>query len=143
MITIDEYFGPWVRSEDVTAERLHNADALLVCVNLLLELAEDAMVAVPRNPETKSQVAGEQYGGFRPGDCPIGAQPSAKNGWKPSAHKNAEAVDVYDPKNLLDDWVTDAVLEQCGLYREHPTSTHGWCHLTTRRPGSGHRTFYP
>lgn len=143
MITIDEYFGPWVLSDDVTAERLQNAKRLLDCVNRLLDAATEDMVTVPVNKETKSQVAGEQYGGFRPQDCPIGAQPSAKNGWKPSAHKNAEAVDVYDPNEHLDDWITDELLEEFDLYREHPTSTRSWCHLTTRRPGSGRRTFYP
>jgi hypothetical protein len=57
--------------------------------------------------------------------------------------KQGRAVDVYDPDGHLDAWITDDILEDFGLYREHPDSTSTWCHLTDRAPGSGHRTFWP
>jgi hypothetical protein len=53
------------------------------------------------------------------------------------------AVDIYDPQNKLDDYLTDEILTKFDLYREAPESTLGWCHLGTRMPGSGHRTFKP
>jgi len=52
-------------------------------------------------------------------------------------------VDVADGNGKLDETITDALLEAHGLYREHPEATPGWCHLTTRAPKSGRRTFYP
>jgi hypothetical protein len=60
-------------------------------------------------------------------------------------------VDVYDPKDRIDGWLDtfeapdgmNTKLEERALYREHPSATPGWCHLTTRPPGSRKRTFYP
>lgn len=74
-------------------------------------------------------------GGFRLQDNPIGAPHSA--------HKDSQAVDIPDPNNELDHWLTDAILEEFGLYREHPDDTPGWCHLTRRAPNSGKRSFHP
>lgn len=135
MITLEQYFGPWLTSPSVTEEITDNAKDLLVHVEQILSLAAYDNVPLPANPTTNSQVSGEKYGGFRPEECTIGA--------RTSAHKQGLAVDVYDPGEHLDDWITDDVLEQCGLYREHPGSTIHWCHLTTRAPHSGHRTFLP
>lgn len=61
------------------------------------------------------------------------------------------AVDLYDPEDLIDAYISkfdlpngdNTLLRDCGLYREHPSATPGWCHLTTRAPKSKKRTFYP
>lgn len=135
MISIIEYFGPWMHHSAVTEEVMDNAGHLLECVDRLMAYAIEDMVTLPINPVTNSQVSGEKYGGFRPPECTQGS-PS-------SSHKRGQGVDVYDPHNDLDEWITDEMLEECGLYREHPTATQHWCHLTTRAPGSGHRTFLP
>lgn len=135
MITIEQYFGPWAGHPDDTAERRNNAEQLLERVNALLEAAEDAGVHIKINPKTCSQVSGETLGGFRPQNA---AQGSSK-----SSHKQGRGVDVYDPANALDDWLDDERLEEFGLYREHPSATKSWCHLTDRMPGSGRRTFQP
>ena len=128
MITIKQYFGA---QNGAPAAHLKNAGELLRRVNALLEQAPHA----PINPVTGSQVSGEKWGGYRTQDCPIGAPKSA--------HKTGEAVDLYDPQGSLDAWLTDERLESAQLYREAPAATHGWCHLTTRAPASGHRTFNP
>ena len=135
MISVSDVIGPWDRSKDLTADRRKSIAALVTPVNALLALASAAGVPLPVNPVTKTQVSGTQYGGFRPQSCPIGAPQSA--------HKVGMAVDIYDPENKLDEWITDDVLRTVGLYREAPRATPGWCHLTTRRPGSGNRTFMP
>jgi hypothetical protein len=135
MITVTEYFGKWLDHEDATLERQNNAAVLLSKVNLLLEVAVDDGVDLHRNSVTGSQVSGQTYGGFRPMDCPQGSSKSS--------HKQGRGVDVYDPQNDLDDWLTDAMLEEYELYREHPDDTERWCHLSTRRPPSGKRTFKP
>jgi len=57
--------------------------------------------------------------------------------------KNGRGVDIYDPENALDNWLTDAILERHGLFRESPLHTPRWCHLTDRAPKSGKRTFLP
>lgn len=134
-ITVSDYFGKWIDHADATAERKEAAQVMLDKVNAILTEAEANGVELHTNPKTQTHVSGEQYGGFRPQECPQGAPHSS--------HKEGRAVDVYDPDNALDRWVTDARLEAFGLYREHPDSTPRWCHLTDRAPGSGRRTFYP
>lgn len=144
MILLAEYVGPWAGSKDWTPEHQRNAVNLLKPVNHLLARYEaETGGKISINPATKSQVSGSVYGGFRPLSCRIGSSLSS--------HKEARGVDVFDEGNLLDLWLTDEILEQEGLYREHPSSTylgsdgkpHPWCHLTDRAPPSGHRTFYP
>jgi hypothetical protein len=114
MIFLADYFGPWVDHKDATEEVKKNAEVLLEKVANLLD---------------------ETYGGFRPQDCPQGSPNSS--------HKVGRGVDIYDPLNALDNWLTDALLEKYGLYRESPLATKGWCHLSDRAPGSGRRTFSP
>jgi len=132
MISIRDYFGP---HKAPTAALVSAAKTLLSPVNALLAEAIRAGVELARNPATGTLVSGQTYGGFRPENCPIGSPKSA--------HKQARAVDVYDPDGALDAWVTDEILAGYGLYREHPDATSGWCHLTDRAPDSGKRTFRP
>lgn len=135
MILLDEYFGPWRHHADATDERVYNAGVLLIPVNDLLNEAFNAGVDLEINPNTKTHIAGATFGGFRPQSCPQGAPGSS--------HKQGRGVDIFDPVNALDNWITDAILTRHGLYREAPLSTKGWCHLTDRAPHSGKRTFLP
>lgn len=130
-ISIRDYFGP---HKVTVAAYVKNAKTLLAHVNALLD-SRPPGVGLRINPRTGTLVSGETFGGWRPADCPIGAPKSA--------HKTAEAVDLYDPDAALDTWITDEILERHALYREHPDDTPGWCHITTRAPGSGRRTFKP
>lgn len=71
---------------------------------------------------------------------------NAKVGGSPkSSHLSGEACDFRDPDGELDNYCMthQDILEQCGLYLEHPDSTLGWTHLQIRRPGSGSRVFKP
>jgi hypothetical protein len=137
MITIGEYVGVWAGSVDWTPDKQREAKILLERVNNLLKEYETQGGILQVNQKTKSQVSGETYGGFRPLSCPIGAPKSS--------HKLGMAVDVYDPMNLLDMWIdrNSKVLDEFDLYREHPSATQHWCHLSTKAPGSGKRTFFP
>lgn len=135
MISPNDVIGPWIKSPDLTAGRRKSIADLVPQVNALLALASAAGIPTYKHPATGNPVVGPKYGGFRPQSCPIGAPQSA--------HKVGMAVDIYDPSNALDEWITDDVLTQCGLYREAPRATDTWCHLTTRRPPSGKRTFIP
>lgn len=135
MISPSDIIGPWRNSPDLTQDRVENINDLVPPVNALLAKAKAAGIPLPINPKTGTQVSGAQFGGFRPQTCPIGAPLSA--------HKQGMAVDIYDPQGKLNAWLTDEILKECGLYREAPKSTPGWLHITTRRPGSGNRTFIP
>jgi len=135
MILPSEYFGQWIGCDDVTDTIKDNATELLHRVNALLNEAFSHGVDLVDNPVTSSLISGAKYGGFRPQECTIGAMYSA--------HKTAEAVDIYDPLNALDNWLTDEILTKFDLYREAPLATKGWCHLTCRPPRSGRRTFQP
>jgi len=135
MISLNDYFGPWDDSPDATAKVRDCAAELLDRVNDLLIEAEAHGVELKTNPATHTLVSGQTLGGFRPQSCKIGSVNSA--------HKLGRAVDVYDVDEALDNWITDAILLHHGLYREHPSATKKWCHLTDRAPGSGKRTFFP
>lgn len=135
MILFKEYFGKFLDHKDATEEVKENAIVLLERVNDLLEYSFEFGVDMVLNPLTKTYISGAKYGGFRPQNCPIGAPKSA--------HKTGEAVDIYDPKNLLDNWINDVILSRFNLYRESPLSTPKWTHLTTRSPKSNRRTFSP
>ena len=136
MITLEDYVGPHAGSEDWNQERIDNAVELLRRANRLI----DAMVARKLcrfriNPHTGTMVSGQTFGGFRPKSCPQGAPNSS--------HKEGQGVDLYDPKNEIDNALTDALLIEFDLYRESPGATTGWVHLTTRAPKSGRRSFMP
>lgn len=140
MISIRDYFSPRWGHPDATPEKIEAADDMLSKVNALLFEAEQAGVYHWQiDPDTGTNVSGSKNGsgdgGFRPHDATTGA-PRSK-------HKLARAVDVYDPDNRLDRWLTDYVLAKHGLYREAPEATSGWVHLQDVAPGSGTRTFFP
>ena len=135
MILLIDYFGKFANHPDLTDERRAHSIILLDRVNSMLDEAFRFDVDLIDNPHTGTLISGQQYGGFRPQDCPQGAPTSS--------HKEGRGIDIYDPHNALDNWITDARLEQFKLYREKPLATPGWCHLTDRPPKSGRRSFLP
>ena len=137
MITIEQYFGPYIGHADVTVTRKANAVQLLVACGKLEEIMRLDGVTFRDSPTTHSGVSGEGNGGFRPQDCPIGAARSS--------HKEGLAVDRYDPDGNIDLWCMNhqQVLAECGIYIEHPSKTLHWSHWTIKAPGSGNRVFMP
>ena len=136
LITLADYFGP--NRINISQEIDGNALDLLGRVNDLTSMftADTGMVLLI-NPKTDSHISGSGNGGFRLRDCPIGAFHSS--------HKRGSGIDIFDPSAYLSTWITlnPAVLITFDLYREDPASTPTWCHLTTRAPLSGRRTFLP
>ena len=134
MILLNEYFN----NKTGTVEQKDSAQILLVYVNgLLNEYIKDTQKQMPINPKTGNLISGNLNGdgAFRLAD--------SKTGALLSSHKTGKGIDIFDPENDLDAWITDARLERNYLYREHPSATPRWCHLTTRSPTSKKRTFYP
>lgn len=135
MITPEQYFG----AKPHTSAHADAAAFLLGHVNFLLAWARRlGFYRDEIDPDTGTRISGAKGGrgggGFRLLD-EVGAYLSS--------HKEARGIDIYDPFDMLDRWITDEILEAVGLYREHPDKTPGWVHLTTRAPGSGKRTFWP
>lgn len=135
-ITVNDYFGDKHHSE----EQMTNAVVLLGRVNTLLDEARGAKAyADAVDPDTGTNISGSRGGagdgGFRLQNSTTGAPNSA--------HKDAKAIDVYDPDGSLAFWVTDAILSRHGLYRESPEFTPGWEHYSTKSPRSGKRTYSP
>jgi hypothetical protein len=142
MITVYQYFG----QKDHTQEHMDNATLLLSRVEaLIVDACDDGAFVREIDADTGTCISGSKGGagdgGFRLSNSTTGAPTSS--------HKEARAVDVYDPKNALDTWLDsfedgnggNLMLEQHKLYREASKHTPGWCHLTTRAPGSGRRSF--
>ncbi len=137
MITVSQYFGKWSDCDDVTEERRQNAILLLHACAAVEYFAIRDGIEFLDNPHTGSNVSGQTYGGFRPQNCQQGAPRSS--------HREALAVDRYDPEDKIDQWCMKniQVLTDCGIYIEHPSATPGWSHWTIRAPKSGNRVFYP
>lgn len=145
MITTPQYFQGKPHGEG----HRRAAEDLLVRRNRLRRewMEATGREACPVDLDTGTEVSGSRGGtgdgGFR--------LTTASTGRTLSSHKEARGVDDYDPDNAFDTWLDtfetgaghNSKLEEYGLYREHPDSTPGWCHLTTRPPGSGRRTFWP
>lgn len=134
---VEQYFGKWLNSKDVTIEIIDNAKLLVLSCNRLIGEMEFHGVKFRENPFTHCIIGGETLGGFRPQNCTLGAPMSA--------HKQGLAVDLYDPDNKIDDWLYShqSMLKEFGLYFEHPKATNTWSHWTIRKPKSGNRFFYP
>jgi hypothetical protein len=137
MITLLQYVGVHEGSPDWTQARKANAGKLLAaCASLEVEMARGG-VSFPDNPKTRNGISGQTFGGFRPQNCQQGAPNSS--------HKEALAVDRYDPRGEIDNWCMahQDRLAMHGVYIEHPSATPGWSHWTIRAPKSGNRVFYP
>ena len=136
MITLQDYFN----NKSYPTEYNLNALTLLYRVNnLLAAFTTDSGIIIPNNPATGNQISGSKNGdgGFR--------LPTSTTGSSKSAHKQGQAVDVADHGEHLDKWLDkypDALIKY-DLYREEPSATINWCHLGTRKPLSGKRTFKP
>lgn len=143
MISLDNYFAGKPHSD---VHRL-DADDLLTRVNALLDEFVLNGGKRSRCPNTGTEISGSKGGsgdgGFR--------LTTATTGKGDSSHKEAKGVDVFDPHDELDKWLDkfehgdgdNSKLREYGLYREHPSATISWCHLSTRPPHSGKRTFIP
>lgn len=147
MITKEQYFGDKLSSAelveagiDVPQLLARAEEVLLPKVNAILERAcTEGVYENNIDTDTGTQISGT-HGGAGDGGFRL---PSSTTGVLSSKHRLALAVDVFDPHGELDKWLTDEILTEFGLYREHPESTPGWCHLQCVQPGSGHRTFQP
>lgn len=138
MITPAQYFGKKPHN-DIQAT---NAQCLLGSVNRLLDEAHaDDCYGYWIDPDTGTQISGSKGGsgdgGFRTSD--------SKTGAKSSKHRDANAVDVYDPGRKLAQWVNDHKdrLAHHGLYCEDFRWTPTWCHFQRVPPGSGKRIYIP
>lgn len=144
MITVAQYFG----AKPHSVEDEYRATDLLKRVDALqAEYRHETGAGIDIDPDTGTEISGSKGGsgdgGFR--------LPTATTGTQNSSHKEARGVDCSDQSNALDEWLDtfehgngdNTMLEKHGLYREHPSATPTWCHLSTRAPGSKKRTFYP
>ncbi|MDH4172141.1 MAG: hypothetical protein OEW90_05005 [Betaproteobacteria bacterium] len=143
MITLEQYF----RKPHTLQHAANAADVLERRNRLRAEWSAATGKACEIDPDTGSEISGSAGGD---GDGSF-RTPGTRTGAPLSPHRDARAVDDYDPRNEFDTWLDqfdtpnggNSKLAEYGLYREHPSVTPGWCHLTTRAPGSGKRTFYP
>lgn len=149
-ISLEDYF-----SKPHTLAQRNAADELLGPVHALVSDAINAgAFQWARDPDTGCCISGARGGdgdgGFRTPASMTGAANSSHK-LLPAENPDGAAVDVADPGDRLDTWLDqfedgqggNSMLEKHGLYREAPNVTKSWCHLTTRAPASGHRTFQP
>lgn len=138
-IFLGDYFGKKTDHVDATPERKANAIVLLTHVNALLDEYLAAGHRLENNPHTGTLISGSK-GGAGDGGFRLSTSSTGKPG---SAHKEAMAIDVADIGDNLDSWITRTILIKHNLYREAAPKTLSWCHLQTRAPKSGNRSFLP
>ena len=136
MIILKDYFNNKI-AEVTPAISLNGLDLLYKVNRLLADYVTKGNV-LRVSPKTGCLISGN-----KDGDGGMRLQ-SSKTGSPNSAHKQGMAVDLYDHGDL-DKWIDENpdVLIKYDLYREASVSTPGWCHLSTRKPMSGKRTFSP
>jgi len=134
MLTLADY---WMGRDkeyaaDFTFAIAQNADVTITRTNLLLS------IYVARTGDTEKRVV---TSGWRPPSLNAATPGAALR----SKHMTGQAIDISDPEGDLDSWLVDhtAVLQDVGLWMEHPGATKGWCHLQIVPPKSGNRCFYP
>ena len=153
MITTEQYF----RKPHSPGQKEQARDLIERRNKLRIEwMQTTGRMACPVDPDTGAEISGkgggDGDGGFR--------TPGSREGAKNSSHRiidgKGAGIDDFALNNEFDTWLDNfeipmpngdeggnTKLEEHGLYREHPSVTHSWCHLTTRAPNSGKRTFMP
>jgi hypothetical protein len=138
-ITLDHYLmgREKVYPEDLTAEVRENAEKTVALTNALLAVLQTEGIPLEAHPTTTSIVSS----GWRP---PL-INRQIKNAAVRSKHMTGEAIDLYDPDGLIDEYLLTRPepLVALGLYQEHPSATKGWAHIQIVPPKSGNRVFYP
>lgn len=126
-----------VYANQLTPELRTNALRTLESVNKLIGLMAQDGITLESSPLTLTPVSS----GWRP----VAINAATPGAAARSLHITCEAIDLYDPEGVIDDWCMSHIpeLEYYKLYLEHPAATKGWCHLQTRAPRSGYRVFYP
>jgi hypothetical protein len=116
-----------------------NAALMIELADKLLIIAKTRGVTLETNPRTGSIVSS----GWRPPSFNATVPGAAPR----SRHMTGQAIDLYDPDGDLDAWLlrTDGqrVMQDLGIWHEHPAATKGWAHIQSVPPKSGRRTFYP
>lgn len=128
MISLDDYLMGRARKykSELTEQKIDAAKETILRVNIVLgNFGQDRKVA----------------SGWRPAEI---------NGNTPNAavyskHVLCMACDVEDRDRALSKWCMQHLylLEDVGLWMEHPSCTPTWVHLQTVPPRSGNRVFYP
>lgn len=126
-----------VYANQLTPALRASADNTLARVNKLLAVMDVDGITLESSPITLTPVSS----GWRP----VAINAATPGAAARSLHITCEAIDLYDPEGVLDNWCMQNItlLEAYSLYLEHPAATKGWCHLQTRAPRSGKRVFYP
>lgn len=132
MITLDDY---WMGRDklyplDMTETIRANAQRTVEVANRILTLFK---------AETKDTEQRKVTSGWRPPRV----NAAIPNAATKSLHMTGEAIDIADPDGMLDEWLDEAECREFKVYKEHPASTKGWCHIQIKPPKSGNRIFYP
>lgn len=134
----DYYMGRDAKYAGLLTDDLRkNAFVVVAKANTLLTQLLAANVPLETSPTTHTLVSS----GWRPAEVNA-ATPNASTR---SKHLTCQAIDIYDPEGLIDDWCMDHlhVLEAVELWMENPAATKGWAHWQIIPPKSGKRVFFP
>lgn len=120
----------------MTPQIERNAILLLDLVNKLLVVAN--MAGVRAKVNARGTVV---RSGWRPPAVNLKTPGAAPN----SRHMTGQAVDLEDAGGALGRWalLNVIVLQQVGVWCEHPSATPTWLHCQSVPPRSGNRFFKP
>jgi uncharacterized protein YcbK (DUF882 family) len=134
MITLKELLGKY-KPEDIPEEYVDHLIDLLNRVNVVREKWGHPMIVTSGYRSVKDHL--EIY-------KKKGITDQSKIPMK-SKHLYGLAVDIADPKGLLQAWckANEKTLEEVGLWMEDFSATKGWVHFQCVPPASGKRWFLP
>lgn len=126
----------------ITAEKFWKGRDVQFAAQLTDEIRANAEVTISRANALLKRA------GLTNRDATSGWRPAAVNAATPGAAKKSNhlmgrAVDIADADKKLQQWclANPQVLEELGLWMEHPKDTPTWTHVQTVPPGSGRRIF--
>lgn len=130
MITIEDY---WMGRDKTYS------------VELTDEIRKNAAVTVARANDLLERAGLGELDYVASGWRPKSINDFTANAGKGSRHLTGQAIDIGDPDRRLARWCAThyPILEELGLWLEHPGWTPSWVHLQTIPPASGKRCYIP
>jgi len=138
MILLHDYLTHW---------QINYPDASVPNDELTDDMRKDAQVTVDLANELLERFGHER--GLASGWRPLDVNRRVPGASAHSNHCLCRAVDIADPGNALDGWLSanPEILDELGLWRESPSKSPNWCHLqivpnASWQPGKS-RTYNP
>ena len=129
----------------ISIETYYNGRDTEYAAELTPEIVANARLTVARINQLLERAGRSEIDELNSGWRPKSVNDATSNSATGSKHLTAEAGDIPDSDRALARWcyTHQPVLEEIGLWMEHPGWTRTWVHVQIVPPKSGHRCYIP